>query len=204
MADLQFNSAFSENLVKEIQNYGTLNALEIERIQTSLGYNTFEKSHFLFKSGTKCDKVYFILNGCFQLYQKDLNGTKRIKQFAVDGWWITDFTAFHQRSITNFELQALENSTYLALDYETYESLTSDVPAFSNYFRKIYQDFFILCQDLFFATVQNDGKGRYLYLTEKYPALLQRVPLYMLASFLGITPVLISNIRKQIFKEPRS
>ncbi|WET68605.1 Crp/Fnr family transcriptional regulator [Sphingobacterium sp.] len=204
MTDLQFNSAFSENLVKEIQNYGVLNALEIERIQTSLHYNTLAKSHFLFQSGSKCATIYFILNGCFQLYQKDFNGNKRIKQFAFDGCWITDFKAFHQRSITNFELQALENSTYLALDYETYESLTREIPVFSNYFRKVYQEFFILCQELFFATIQNDGKGRYLYLTEKYPTLLQRVPLYMLASFLGVTPVLISNIRKQIFKEPKS
>jgi hypothetical protein len=188
-------------LVEQIKACGSLDESEVEQIQSVLKYEIFLKNLYLFESSRICDRLYFLVSGSLHLFETDHNEVKRIKQFAVDGWWITDFSAFHSKEPTKCKLLAFENSICLSISYEDYFKLIEHIPTVSNYFRKIYQDFFILCQDLFFAAVQNDGKGSYLYITEKYPALLQRIPLYQIASFLGVTPVLISNIRKQIFKK---
>jgi len=46
--------------------------------------------------------------------------------------------------------------------------------------------------------VSEDGTTRYLSFLEKYPMLINRVPLSLVASYLGVTQQSLSRIRKNI------
>jgi CRP/FNR family transcriptional regulator len=183
------------NLLSHIAKYVALTAEEQQLLMRFFKYQTVNKKSYLLTEGDVCHASYFILKGCFRMYFIKDNGTEKIVQFGIDNWWITDYMSMDLRQPSKFFIQALEDSEVAVFDRSVQEELFDRLPKLERYFRLILQraqGAFV--NRLFFLNSQS-GEERYHYFNSAFPEFVQRVPQYMLASYLGFTPEFLSKIR---------
>ena len=122
-------------------------------------------------------------------------GGEQTSQFALENWWITDFMAFDQQRASHFFVQAVEDSDVISLTRNGQDILLSKVPQLERYFRLVVQRSYAASQLRIKYLFSQSGEERYKHFNESFPEFVQRVPQYMLASYLGFTPEFLSKIR---------
>jgi CRP-like cAMP-binding protein len=144
-----------------------------------------------------CSSLYFVVKGCLRLFFLDEKGVQHTTQFAIENWWLTDFLAFHGQKPTGFFIQAVENSDVLSISLASFEQLVARFPQLERYFRVMYQRGYGASQ---VRTKYNHDFSReelYNHFTTHFPEFIQRIPQYLLASYLGFTPEYLSELRKK-------
>lgn len=154
-----------------------------------------DKKEIILSAGERCNKMFFVERGCLHMYFIDNKGVEKTVQFAIEKWWLTDFLAFYHQIPSNFYIQAIEASSVLCLSFSSQEELLSRFPVLETYFRKIYQ---IAYGAALMKTQYHSDHSKeaiYRHFIKHYPEFVQRVPQYLLASFLGFTPEYLSQLR---------
>ncbi|OUS00397.1 hypothetical protein A9Q86_10525 [Flavobacteriales bacterium 33_180_T64] len=176
--------------------YVDFNDEEIDAIYSKLEEKTFQKKEFLLKENMICRHNYFILKGIVRLFYIDSKGHEKITLFAIDNWWVTNMESFIKETPSTQYLQAVEDITVLSLSKTTLETLYIEHPKLERLFRIIAENMLIANlrkSDLF---LQMKSKERYTFFVEHLSAFAQRVPQYMIASYLEITPEYLSELRR--------
>ncbi len=159
---------------------------------------SFDKKAILAEEGKVCRYVYFILNGsCYSYYINEL-GDKNAIQFAIEGHWITDQYSFFTQRPGVYFIETLEPTEVLVLNKENFEILCKQNALFERFFRILIQNAFIALQYRLAKTNSEEAEHRYLEFSNLYPHFIQRIPQYLVASFLGIKPQSLSRIRKKL------
>jgi len=156
-----------------------------------------KKKEVLLQEGQTCNYNYFVVKGCLRLYYINNKGVEHTTQFALENWWLSDYIAFQTGQPASFYIQAVENSEILAIDHKSLEKLYKLFPCVESYFRVIYQKAYAASQ--LKAKYFNDYSKEELYnhFSKAYPMFINRLPQYLIASFLGFTPEYLSEIRKR-------
>ena len=186
-----------EQLFLHIKKSVPLTAEDENILKTYFSSRSVAKKDFLLQEGGLCRYNYFIVKGCFRLYIITENGREQVIQFGLENWWITDYVSFSSGLPSTFYIQSLELSEVLYYSKEKEEELFLRVPKIERYFRKnlerAYTASLIRIQYIFALS----GEERYFQFARLYPGFIRRVPQYMLASYLGLTPEYLSEIRKK-------
>jgi CRP/FNR family transcriptional regulator len=183
------------NLIEHINKFARLNADEIELISKSVSLQTFKKKDFLLEPGKICRSNYFVVEGCLRLYFITRKETEQITQFAIENWWICDQDSFDSRQPSQYYIQAVENTQVIVLNKDVLEDLFIRIPKLERYFRLILQRVYTAWQRRIKYIYEQTDEERYLHFSQSYPEFIQRVPQYMVASYLGFTPQFLSKIR---------
>ncbi|TXN35365.1 Crp/Fnr family transcriptional regulator [Flagellimonas hymeniacidonis] len=154
-----------------------------------------KKKEILVSAGSLCTHHHFVLEGCLHLYFITDKGVERTVQFAIENWWMTDNLAFHNQTITDFSIQAVEPTKLLSISYEKQEQLLQEFPQLEKYLRSIYQISYGASLVKMRYLLDFSKEEMYFHFTEQFPEFAQRVPQYLIASFLGLTPEYVSEIR---------
>jgi len=163
---------------------------------------SLKKKDNILEEGQLCRKNFFVVNGCLRLFFVKEKGVEQTTQFAIENWWITDNLSFLEQRKSSFSIQAIEKSEVLAISYEAQEKMLSQFPLMERYFRKVYEKAFAASQLRIKYINDYSREEMYVYFAKVQPAFLQRVPQYMLASYLGFTPEYLSEIKKKYLVKP--
>ncbi|WP_294287343.1 Crp/Fnr family transcriptional regulator [uncultured Chryseobacterium sp.] len=157
-----------------------------------------KKKQDLISEGEICRSMFFVVKGCLRKFFINEKGIEQTTEFAIENWWMTDTFAYERQSETDFGIQSVERSVVLAIDFHDREKLLEKHPVMERYFRMVYQR----------ASAAAERRIRYLYELSKeeayikfstlYPWFIQRIPQYLVASFLGFTPEYLSEIRAKL------
>ena len=172
--------------------------LEEEDFQTVLSFFQTEhvrKKENLLTEGQVCKYHYFVLKGCLRKFFINEKGTEQTTEFAIETWWMTDNMAFEHQQPTEFYIQAVENSEILVISAQAQEKLLTQFPIMERYFRFVYQRAFAASQMRIKYLYDLSKEAFYHQLEERHPEFVQRIPQYLIASFLGFTPEYLSEIR---------
>lgn len=169
---------------------------EFECIFEKLQVKTFAKKEFLLEKGQICRYKYFISKGLIRSFYIDEKGTEKITQFAIDNWWLTNMESFVREQPSTVYLQALEESIVYYIQKSELEYLYSKIPKLERLFRIITENMLIAQQRKSDIYLQMKSKDRYEDMVKHLPDFVQRIPQYMLASYLEITPEYLSELRK--------
>lgn len=186
-----------ESLIRHIEKSVVLTPEEKSVLEMHFEPRSVRKKEFLLSEGSISQYNYFITNGCFRLYLITENGKEQVIQFGLENWWITDYSSFTSGLPSKFYIQALENSEVFAISREQQETLFEKVPRLERYFRKNLERAYAASLTRIEYLFLLSGEERYLNFARMYPGFIQRVPQYMLASFLGISPEYLSEVRKK-------
>ena len=157
-----------------------------------------KKNEHLLKVGDISRCVYFIEKGCLRQYLVNSNGEERNIYFKVEGGWCSELKSFLNNSPTDLNLEALENGELLSFNQKNWLYAVTNIPAFTMYFIKAQQETnYMLKKRLGEATIETPEEKYVRFLNEE-PQLLLRLPLFQIASYLGMMPETLSRIRKKI------
>jgi len=186
-----------EQIKKHFRRYVAFNDAEIDEIFSKLTQKTFEKKAYLLRETQICNKNYFIISGLVRSFYVDNKGNEKITQFALENWWVTNMESYIKNVPSYSSIQAIEKTTVLFIDKEELDKLYKTNPKLERFFRMIAENMLIAIQRRNDIYLQMKSKDRYEDLINSFPAFAQRVPQYMIASYLEITPEYLSELRKK-------
>ena len=164
--------------------------------------NHFPKGHYLVRQGEICLYDYFVLKGCLRSFYIDPKGNEHTMMFATENWWITDLGSFINRSPAIYHIQCLEASEVIVIDLNQLNQLFTQIPKLERLFRLLFQNAYIAFEKRIVNRMSLSARDQYLNLQKQYPFLEQRVPQYMIASYLGITKEFLSKLRGELLLNP--
>ncbi len=193
-----------ESLLKHINKKVTLTEEETSILVAKLKSRTYLKGQYIIQGGDVYKNQTFIISGKVRTFYLDDNGGEHIVAFGIENWWVGDICSFVTQTAAEFNTQCLEKTTVLQISYDDLQQLYHDIPKLERYFRLIVQSAYGSMSKRIVRTHSMSAKDRYLLFTESYPEIAERVPQYMIASYLGITKEFLSTIRNQLAKGTKS
>jgi CRP-like cAMP-binding protein len=95
----------------------------------------------------------------------------------------------------------LENTELIQFSYENQQEMMQEIPKLERFFRIIIERAFVASQKRIVRNMSMSAKDRYLFFRNEYPKIEQRIPQYLIASYLGITKEFLSKIKSQLILE---
>lgn len=183
------------NLVQHIQKHIELSDEDIKIIIACFKHQAVKKKALLLEEGHICNRQYFILKGCFRLYIINQKGSEQTLQFGIENWWMSDYISFETQKPSRFFIQAIENAEVVSIEKNVLDELLKKLPKLERYFRVVLQRAFGASQMRISYLFTMTAEERYHQFNTNFPEFVQRVPQYMLASYLDFTPEFMSKIR---------
>jgi CRP/FNR family transcriptional regulator, anaerobic regulatory protein len=143
----------------------------------------------------------FVARGCLRSYVIDPKGKEHIVQFAPENWWLADTSSLIARTPSKYFIDAIEDSEVLLIDPPSHEKLVEGIPGYATAFRKGLQRHAAAKDQRIVNSLSATAEERYLDFLATYPSIATRVPQWMFASYLGVSPETISRIRKKLSRK---
>jgi cAMP-binding proteins - catabolite gene activator and regulatory subunit of cAMP-dependent protein kinases len=160
-------------------------------------HRVYKKKASLLDEGQRCYEKFFILKGCVHICYLKQNGVEQTIDFALENWWISDFMAFPNGAPAQFSIRAVENTEVLCISADSQRALLNEVPEMHAYFHLVFQKAYAASQVRMKLLYELPKEELYRHFHQHFPGFIQRVPQYLLASFLGFTPEYLSEIRRK-------
>jgi CRP-like cAMP-binding protein len=189
-------------MYEQIHQYylNTVNGLHQEAwesLREKLTVQYLKKGEFLVRTGEICRQVSFINSGLLRLFYT-IDGKEVATGFIAENGYIAQYDSFLLQQPSAGNIDALEDCEVINLSYNNMQDLYQRYPVFERFGRKISEMLFIMLSLQTSALLTLTPEERYLQLLEKQPFIIQRVPQYMIASYIGITPEHLSRLRKKM------
>jgi len=182
-------------LIEHIQKFVTLEPAEIEILDSTLHVSKLKKKTLVLQEGQVCNDMYFVVKGCLRQYIINAKGSEQTLQFAIENWWMTDYLSYHNHIPSHFYIQAVENCEVIIIEKSSLELLLIQIPKLERYFRIVAQKSFGAGQMRIKFLFTMSAEERYHHFNTLHPEFVQRVPQYMIASYLDFSPEFMSKIR---------
>jgi CRP-like cAMP-binding protein len=183
--------AYYQKLVPHIKE------IELTALEKCFNIRHLRKGDFLIKEGQVCRHVSFINKGLVRIYYsfeaKDIS-----IGFIGNGEYTSEYESFLTRKPASQNIEALTNVELVDLGYDDMQQLYVQYPSLQEFGRKISEALFIMLNQRNTALLALSPEDRYRHMIVTHPSLLQHVPQYMLASYIGVTPEHLSRIRKKM------
>lgn len=157
-----------------------------------------KKGEFLLKEGEICKNVFFVKKGLLRLYSVDNTGKEHVIYFAPENHLITDRSSMFFGESSSYFINAIEDSEILSLGSDFQDYLINDELGTRDKHLRLLHNHIRQLQKRINLLLSANAEDRYLDFIKVYPSVFQRVPQWMVASYLGITPESLSRVRKEI------
>jgi len=192
-------TAAEQVLVDYISTIAPLSEAEIEQIFEMIKIRSYKKNKVLLREGQTGQTCYFVLQGCIRQYYL-MDGVEKTTNFFTEGMPITSTFVFDNKG-SMFFLVCSEDSILVEGNQAEEHLFFEQMPRMETLNRMGVEMELQKNQEAFAQFIMLGPEERYLNLLNNRPDLLDRVPQYQLASYLGITPESLSRIRKRIIKK---
>ena len=191
----------TDNIIDHVRSFVPLSPGEAETILGLVKVRRYLKGQFVVQAGDVCQEQSFVNKGCLKSFRVDENGKEHVVSFAVENWWTGDLGSFIAQSAADYNVQCLEDCELVQFRFSIMEQLYREVPVMERFFRLLLQRSYVAAQRRVVDRMSIPAKELFLQFMEKYPDLHHRVPLYLIASYLGITPQFLSKIRRGLSQQ---
>lgn len=185
-------------LFQKIKEYVSIEDKDLTLLNDYFDVKKLQKGDYLHHEGDLIHYASFVKSGLFRTYVIDEQGVEHILQFAMAGWWTGDLGSFISGEPTTFYVEAIEDSEILRISKNSWDALMEKAPFYVDYHRKLLERGLVAIQHRLLDAYSVDAKRKYLHLLDSFPDILQRVPQYMIASYLGMSRETLSRVRKQL------
>ena len=181
-------------LANYLNRFGKISDEEVDIFFSRMEKKTFSKNEFLLDYGKIGMHQYFILQGLTRTFHIDDKGNEKITQSGLENWWLTNWASYKNNEPSQSYIQALEATAVLQIEKLALEKSFQEIPSLERIFREITENWLIAIQRRNYY-LNLDSKSRYEKFISALPNFGQRIPQYMIASYLEITPQHLSTIR---------
>ena len=184
-------------LVEMMSSFIDLTDDEKQGILEAFPIKTYLKGTNLLKEGQIAKDAFLVIEGCVRKYSID-DGEEKTTGFYTEFQSAVNFDSISNSSPSKYYFTCVEDSTVAILNSEKENALYKKFPRFGEVCRVEMEKMLGASQEDLSTFINSTPKERYLTLVKNRPELIQRVPQYQLASYLGIKPETLSRIRKRV------
>lgn len=187
-----------KGLINSILKYIKLSSVEENLIEGFWTKKHLEKGDYLLRNGEICRTDNFVVNGALKaFYINPKTGNEEILYFAIENWWATDIESFQKQKASIYNIQAIEKTELLQINYHSFQKMLIEIPKLERFFRIILENYLGSLQKRLITNNTLDAEQRYFNFLQNYSKIADKVPQYLIASYLGITAEFLSRIRKK-------
>ncbi|GGH71139.1 CRP-like cAMP-binding protein [Filimonas zeae] len=184
-------------ILHNLQKHITLTKAEEDHFISILTYKEIPKKTTLLAEGQACNQLSYVHSGALRSYCLDESGKESTIMFAMADWWLTDMYCFLNEKPSMTFIETLEDSVVFSISKLHFDQLFHTISGFERFFRILMQNAYTREQ---LRTIENltlKAEERYYRFLNKYPQMAGKLTQKQIASYLGITPEFLSNIRKK-------
>ncbi|MDG5786143.1 Crp/Fnr family transcriptional regulator [Evansella sp. AB-P1] len=185
-----FKNAVQANIDKPIENW--------DRITEQMATLSIKKGDYLIRAGNTVEEVYFCVKGIFRLFYLLEDGSEFIKSFCYENEFVTSYGALVNSFESPFSIQALEDSIVIVISKGLLEELIRNSRVWEMVVRKEVEKLYLKKEKREMEFLNLNATERYNNFIKEYPELVYRIPQYYIASYLGISPVSLSRLIKEL------
>lgn len=160
---------------------------------------SIRKNEFFLSKNQICDSIAYLNKGTLIYYQTLDNGNDITTDFAFEGDWVTNNHSRLNNIPSHLNIKAIENSDLLVIKQKDLLDLYDRIPKLEKLGRLLMEHAYVKLVQLSIDLQTLSATDRYLKLLGDYPEIINKVPLYHIANYLGIAPKSLSRIRNVIF-----
>lgn len=185
-----------EEIIKFIRTYIELTDEEAEIVRESSRIESFKKNQVLLEAGKCTKEYYFIIKGCVRSYYI-IDGEEKTTEFYMEKESVIPACIVTKKN-SEYYIACLEDCVIAIGTEERDQALIERIPKLKTLIMDFNTQLRIQNQVLFDNFKNKSPEMRYQYLLETRPILFNRAPLQYIATYLGITPVSLSRMRKRM------
>jgi CRP-like cAMP-binding protein len=183
-----------ERLTQKVNTIVTLPSAEMQYFLSRVEHKQAGKGQHLIKEGDTCDFIAYVDGGILRTYL-NVDGSEINTEFFQEGSFAGAFTSFLLNAKTSLNIQALEDASLIYISKTLLTELYQRNPLWMALGKHIFEQEFIKKCTRESSLLQESAKQRYLALLKDFPQIEGRVPLFHIASYLGIKSESLSRIR---------
>lgn len=191
----------AQAFINYINKYVPLTKEEEAILLSKVSYRKYLKGQYVVQQGDVCKYSGFVISGCTRTFYIDAEGQEHIVMFSAENWWASEIGSFVTQTPSDYNVQCIDDTELIQLLYNDQEELFKEIPKLERFFRLILENAFVASQKRIVRNFSLTAKEQYLKFKIDYPELEQRIPQYMVASYLGITKEFLSKIKSQLISE---
>ncbi|MBU0632503.1 Crp/Fnr family transcriptional regulator [bacterium] len=187
-----------------IKGYISFNIVEWTLFKSRLTLKEFKKGDVILHQGDVCKELYFINGGLARGFVIDESGKDftwsiffNDKNASVTNLFVTDYRSFLHQNASTIQIEALENTQIISVSYENVQFLYNNLKKGERFGRLMSEEAYAYLHNLVVERQTKSARERFENFVEKTPFLLEKVPQYHIATFLGITPQHLSRLKKE-------
>ncbi|MGG6231357.1 Crp/Fnr family transcriptional regulator [Tenacibaculum sp. SDUM215027] len=189
------------NFKKYLIEKGGLSETDYLQVQPFISLKNVSKSDFLLKEGDVCSHFFFVEKGLLRLYALNEEGKENILQFATENWIVSDRGSVYFQQPSTYYIDAVEETLVVMLDEDFINEVSKINVDFRRKNEQLLQKHIRQLYKRISQLLGASAKRRYLDFVQMYPDIMLRVPQWMIASYLGVTPESLSRVRKALAEE---
>jgi CRP-like cAMP-binding protein len=189
--------SYQSTIIEYINRTVPLNEEEAAIFGDAFRVAKIKKRQFIVQPDFIVKNRNYVVKGAFRAYVVDDEGHDSTIAFAIEDWWITDYNSYILQQPATMFVVALEDSIILEISYEKEQALKQMNHKFETFFRIRAERTAAFMQQRIIANLTLSAEERYQKFIDRYPQIVQRVPQYALASYLGMTTEFLSRIRNK-------
>jgi CRP-like cAMP-binding protein len=186
---------------KYLEDKITLTNEDYELIESVSLFKKLRKRQYFLQAGDVCRFHAFVCKGFLRYYYVTEKGQEHIMQFAPENYWTGDGESMNSGLPSKYDIDAIEESEILLLKKEDFEMIRMTIPAFNDFVNESLKKNALVLQERIHVNISLSAEEKYGDFISKYPSISNRVPLHMIASYLGLSAETLSRVRSQSAKK---
>jgi len=168
---------------------------EIEQVRAHITERRLRKRQYFVQEGEFSNYNCFVAKGCLRTYHVDNEGNEHILRFAIENWWTADYESYNSGTPSKNNIDALEDSEIVVIAKTDLDALLVAIPRLRDFHERLTTRSYTASQNRILSIISGTAEDRYETFIKSYPDVFNRVPLRMIASYLGLTRETLSRIR---------
>lgn len=193
------NKSYSnyQQLLNHIREVVDISETEFNNYLSKFEIKVLKKKQYLLEPENISKHMRYIVSGCVRVYTLDEQGNEKTLQIGIENWWVNDLYSYITEKPSTMFIQTLEETTIIQINKNNLEDIFKHSNAITNFFRIKIQNAYVSLQERTKQNMLSDAYARYQKFRTEYRDIEQRVPQYIIASYLDITPEFLSFLRKK-------
>lgn len=188
---------YERNLLSVLRGITEIPNEEWDYFKPYLKWEIIEKGHVLLHNGELCEQIFFCASGILRMYYHTKDGNEYNKSFIAERGFFTSYSSLILSIPSYFSIQSMVSSVIASFPGRILDHLYKRHSCWETVGRKLVEQLYIKKELKERQLLLYSAEDRYRLFLKEYPGLDRQIPQYHIASYLGITPVSLSRLKRK-------
>lgn len=179
-----------------LRTHTNLNDEDIDQVRSLATQKALRRNDFLLREGEICRHKTFVMKGLLRTFGTAADGSEHILQFAPEHNWTLDAESYDCQQPARYNIAAVENSEVLCWSKTDFDGLLASIPQLKSFAERLISRNIYSGRQRLLTALSATPEEKYQEFIQSFPGLLARLPLHMIAAYLGISLKTLTRIRQ--------